>query len=89
MVIGKQSGNSLLPVFSKVRVASRRVAYFFFTSTTKHVFNKIVSEFKMDKVINLGIPDVGELIFESISTPGLIKCLEVSLQRIQNPKLLK
>ena len=32
----------------------------------------------MDKVINLGIPHVGELIFESINTPGLIKCLLVS-----------
>ena len=32
----------------------------------------------LDKVINLGIPHVGELIFESIDTPGLIKCLEVS-----------
>ena len=37
----------------------------------------------MDKVINLGIPwnsipHVGELIFESTDTPGLIKCLEVS-----------
>ena len=32
----------------------------------------------MDKVIDLGIPHVGELIFESIDTPGLIKCLEVS-----------
>ena len=32
----------------------------------------------MDKVINLGIPHVGELIFESFDTPGLIKCLEVS-----------
>ena len=32
----------------------------------------------MDKVINLGIPHVGELIFESIGTPGLVKCLEVS-----------
>ena len=32
----------------------------------------------MDKVINLGIPHVAELIFESISTPGLIKCLDVS-----------
>ena len=32
----------------------------------------------MDKVINLGIPHVGELIFENIDTPGLIKCLEVS-----------
>ena len=32
----------------------------------------------MDKVINLGIPHVGELIFENIDTPGLIQCLLVS-----------
>ena len=32
----------------------------------------------MDKVINLGIPHVGELIFESIDTPGLIQFLLVS-----------
>ena len=32
----------------------------------------------MDKVINLGIPHVGELIFESFDTPGLIHCMEVS-----------
>ena len=32
----------------------------------------------MDKVINLGIPHVGELVFESFDTPELIKCLEVS-----------
>ena len=32
----------------------------------------------MDKVINLGIPHVGELIFKNIDTPGLIKCMEVS-----------
>ena len=32
----------------------------------------------MDKVINLGIPHVSELIFECFDTPGLIKCLEVS-----------
>ena len=32
----------------------------------------------MEKVINLVIPHVGELIFESIDTPGLIQCLEVS-----------
>ena len=32
----------------------------------------------MDKIINLGIPHVAELVFESIDTPGLIKCLEVS-----------
>ena len=34
--------------------------------------------FNMDKVINLGIPHVGELIFESIDTPGLIQCVLVS-----------
>ena len=32
----------------------------------------------MDKVINLGIPHVGELIFESIDTPGLFQCALVS-----------
>ena len=32
----------------------------------------------MDKIINLGMPHVAEIIFESIDTPGLIKCLEVS-----------
>ena len=32
----------------------------------------------LNEVINLGIPHVGELIFESIDTPGLINCLEVS-----------
>ena len=32
----------------------------------------------MDKVINHGMPHIGEQIFESIDTPGLIKCLEVS-----------
>ena len=32
----------------------------------------------MDKVINLGIPHVGEHIFESIDTPGLFNCLGVS-----------
>ena len=32
----------------------------------KHVF-----KFKMDKVINLRIPHVGELIFETIDTPEL------------------
>ena len=32
----------------------------------------------MDKVINLGIPHAGELIFESIDTPGLIQCALVS-----------
>ena len=32
----------------------------------------------MENVINLGIPHVGEQIFESIDTPGLINFLEVS-----------
>ena len=32
----------------------------------------------MDKVINFGIPHVGELIFESIDTPDLVNCMEVS-----------
>ena len=32
----------------------------------------------MENVINLGIPHVGEQIFESMDTPGLINCLEVS-----------
>ena len=32
----------------------------------------------MEKIINLGIPHVGELIFESIDTTGLIQCLLVS-----------
>ena len=32
----------------------------------------------MEKVVNLGIPHVGEQIFDSIDTPGLIKCVEVS-----------
>ena len=32
----------------------------------------------MEKVINLGIPHIGEQIFESIETEGLIECLKVS-----------
>ena len=32
----------------------------------------------MEKVINLGIPHVGEQIFENLETRGLIKCLDVS-----------
>ena len=32
----------------------------------------------MDKVINHGMPHIGEQIFESIDTPGLIQCLSVS-----------
>ena len=33
---------------------------------------------KMDKIINLGIPHIGEQIFESIETEGLIEFLKVS-----------
>ena len=33
---------------------------------------------KMDRIINLDIPHIGELIFESINTKGLVKCLSVS-----------
>ena len=32
----------------------------------------------MEKVINLGIPHVGENIFENIDTPGLMECALVS-----------
>ena len=32
----------------------------------------------MDSIINLGIPHIGELIFENVNTPTLIKCLLVS-----------
>ena len=32
----------------------------------------------MNKVFSLGIPHLSELIFDSIDTPGLFKCLEVS-----------
>ena len=32
----------------------------------------------MENVINLGIPHVGEHIFESFDAPGLINCMEVS-----------
>ena len=32
----------------------------------------------MENVVNLGMPHVGENIFQSIDTPGLINCLEVS-----------
>ena len=48
------------------------------TSTSKHVSKKIAPKFKMDKVINLGIPHVGELIFDSIDTPKLFQCALVS-----------
>ena len=40
--------------------------------------NDTQNTLSLNEVINLGIPHVGELIFESIDTPGLIKCLEVS-----------
>ena len=32
----------------------------------------------MEKIINLGMPHVGEQIFETLDTPQLVKCLEVS-----------
>ena len=32
----------------------------------------------MEKVINLGIPHIGEKIFKNIDTPGLIECALVS-----------
>ena len=32
----------------------------------------------LNKIINRGMPHIGEHIFKSIDTPGLIKCLEVS-----------
>ena len=32
----------------------------------------------MEKVVNFEIPELGEQIFESIDTPGLINCLKVS-----------
>ena len=32
----------------------------------------------MEKVINLGIPHVGELIFENIDTDELVECLSVT-----------
>merc|ERR1712062_355592 len=39
---------------------------------------KHYSKFKMDEIINLGIPHVAEQIFESIETQELIECLKVS-----------
>ena len=47
-------------------------------ANNKARFKKIASQFKMDKVINLGIPHVGELIFDSIDTPKLFQCALVS-----------
>merc|ERR1711983_740006 len=39
---------------------------------------KHFSKFKMDKIINHGIPHVAEQIFDNIETQGLIECLKVS-----------
>ena len=39
-------------------------------------FEKI--QLKMENIINLGMPHVGEQIFETLDTPQLVKCLEVS-----------
>ena len=40
--------------------------------------NETRNTLSLNEVINLGIPHVGEKIFRSIDTPGLINCLEVS-----------
>ena len=64
-----KSGNSGKPL-SKT---AKETSFIDWTPTKKHVIEVI-----MDKVINLGIPHVGELIFESVNTPRLIKCLLVS-----------
>ena len=42
------------------------------------VLERCNTVFKMTTVINSGIPNVGEIIFEDIDTPELIKCMEVS-----------
>ena len=49
-----------------------------FGTLLRPTFLKKASQFEMEKVVNLGIPHVGEKIFESIETPELIKCLDVS-----------
>ena len=49
-----------------------------FGTQLRPTFLKKASQFEMEKVVNLGIPHVGEKIFESIETPELIKCLDVS-----------
>ena len=43
------------------------------TSTRKHVF-----EFKMEKIINHGLPHIAEQIFDNINTDGLFQLLKVS-----------
>ena len=45
----------------------------------------------MEKIINLDIPHIGEQIFESINTKGLVKCLSVSMtwQKLAENVLLK
>ena len=48
------------------------------TSREKHIL-KLAFQFKMENIIfNRGLPHVGEQIFESLDTPELINCLEVS-----------
>ena len=59
-----QSGNA---------VSSLVASFVYLPPMVKHVF-----KFKMDKVINLGIPHISELIFESIDTPELFQCALVS-----------
>ena len=40
--------------------------------------NETRNTLSLNEVINLGIPHVGELIFESTDTPGLVNFLDVS-----------
>ena len=47
-------------------------------TNSKKSRNDTQNTLSLNEVINLGIPHVGELIFESFDTPGLINCLEVS-----------
>ena len=63
----QQSGNTLL---SWSILKERRVTCL---QTRKHVF-----EFKMEKIINHGLPHIAEQIFDNINTDGLIQLLKVS-----------
>ena len=76
VIDSKRSGNTFLPVLENV-FKGRRVTYLF-NVNSKAPFLKKAPQFKMENIINLGIPHVGEHIFESINTPGLLNCLEVS-----------
>ena len=41
-------------------------------------FNQREEEINLDNVINLGMPHIGEQIFESLSTDELLQCAKVS-----------